>query len=562
MGRCKTLLAIAALAWTAVSNAAPRVFDLEIMGGTIVDGTGNPWYKGDIGIKGNQIVAIGDLRGRSAAREIDARGKVVAPGFIDMMGGSSLPLLEDPVSAESKLRQGITTMMAGEGESMAPQNARTIKILEEETGVRATWKTYREYMSLLQNRGVALNVMHNVGAAQVREYVMGSTDRPPTAGELKQMKELIAQAMADGAVGLSTALIYPPDAYTDTNDLIQLAKVVAKYRGVYFTHVRNESGHLLDALDEAIRIGREAGVPVHIYHLKAAGARNWDLVGRALTRIEEARKGGVDVTADIYPYKHNGLNLTDFIPPKRFAGGMQAFVKSLSDPLVRRDIRRELEYKTDWENWYLSVGSDWNNVLISEMGPNGNRALNGLSVQQAAMRDGRDVWSEFFALIRQGNPFVSVLSMNEQQKRAILNAPFVSICTDGPPIDPVGAKGSPTESFSPRAFGAFARIIERYVREEHVISLEDAIREMTSLPAEILQLQDRGHIGTGMKADIVVFDPRAVRETGTYAKPLSYAVGFEYVLVNGTLVIDDGRWTGALPGSIIRHGPCGDLPHC
>jgi len=537
----------------AQANSAAKPFDVLITGGRIVDGAGNPWFGADVGIRDGVIAEIGSLAGRSAGRTIDARGSVVTPGFIDMMGGSSLPLLLDPVSAESKLRQGITTMMVGEGDSLAPQNDRTAAQDIEGASFKISWRTYAQYLALLEKKGVAMNVIHNVGATQVREIVIGDEDKAPTPQQLAEMKSLVAQAMKDGSVGLSTALIYPPGTFAKTEELIELSKVAAQYGGVYFSHMRNESTHLLEAIQEVIRIGKEAGIPVHIYHLKAAGEENWPLMEQALKLIQQAREQGVDITADIYPYIRNGLGLRALVHPRHFAAGSDAFVKSLAAPSFRREIRREMETTSDWENWYRWVGSNWDNVLISSVGPKGDASLNGLSVQAAAKRRNVDPWDVFFDLIKQGDPFVSPKSMNEGQKQAALRASFVSIDCDAAPINPANSAASLGQSSAPRAFGTFARILAKYVREEHVISLEDAVRKMSSLPANSLKLFDRGRLSPGFRADILVFDPAKVQDTATFDKPLSYSVGFDYVLVNGTLVIDNNRSTGALSGSVLRH---------
>lgn len=533
---------------------APEPFDVLIIGGHIVDGSGAPWYQADLGVRDGRIAAIGNLVGQSAKKTILAEGMVVAPGFVDMMGGSSYPLLVDPASAQSKLRQGITTMQVGEGSSPAPQNAATAA--RDSAGeLHITWRTYSEYFAVLEQKGVGLNVMHNVGAAQVRQIVIGEENRAPTPAELLKMKELVAEAMNDGAVGLSTALIYPPGAYATTEEIIELARTAAEYGGVYFTHMRNESGALLEAIEEAIRIGREAGIPVHIYHLKAAGQRNWPLMSQAIDRIAQARRRSIDVTSDIYPYTRNGIGLRSFIHPRHYAQGDAAFLLRLADPDLRHHLRQEIENDTSWENWYVHVGRDWNNVLISSVGEGVRRDLQGLSVQQAAEKLGADPWTAFFDLVQQGPVFVAPESMNEEQKRVALRAPFVTICTDAAPINPETAEKALGQSFHPRAFGAFARVLAKYVREGRVISLEEAIRKMTSLPANRLRLYDRGRLSPGLRADVVIFDPQLVQDTATFTKPLSYSVGFAYVLVNGRVVIDGGHWTGELPGTVIRHRP-------
>jgi N-acyl-D-amino-acid deacylase len=376
-------------------------FDLVISGAHVIDGSGNPWYVADVGIRDGLIVTIGNLSKRASVRVIDARGLVLAPGFIDMMGGTTLPLLLDPLTAQSKLRQGVTTMMAGEGDSMAPQDGRTIKELNLPGGI-SPWTTFEDYDRQLDAKGIGINVIHNVGAAQVRRVVIGDEDRAPTPEQLAKMKEIVAKAMQDGSVGLSTALIYPPGTYAKTEELIELAKVAAQHDGVYFSHMRNESAQLLDAIGETIRIGEEAHIPVHIYHLKAAGEDNWPLMAKAIALIQSARDRGIDVTADIYPYIRNGIGLGSFIHPKHYANGTDTFLPTLSDPQVRADLRKEIETTTDWENWYHHVGKNWANVLVVQVPAKVDKRYEGKSVQEIAALRNADVWDTFFYLVQQG----------------------------------------------------------------------------------------------------------------------------------------------------------------
>jgi N-acyl-D-amino-acid deacylase len=520
-------------------------FDVVISGAHVIDGSGNPWYLADVGIRNGLIVEIGNLSERPSTRVIDAHGMVLAPGFIDMMGGTSLPLLVDPLTAQSKLRQGVTTMMAGEGDSIAPQDERTIKELNLPAGI-SHWTTFREYHRMLDRKGMGINVIHNVGAAQVRRVVIGDEDREPTPEQMAKMKEIVAKAMQDGSVGLSTALIYPPGSYARTEEIIELAKVAAENGGVYFSHMRNESGGLLEAIQETIRIGEEAHIPVHIYHLKAAGQDNWPLMTKAILLIQSARDRGVDVGADIYPYIRNGIGLGSFLDPKHYAKGSEAFLPTLSDPRVRAELRKEIETTTNWENWYHHVGKNWDNVLVVQVPAKLDKRYEGKSVQEIAALRGADVWDTFFYLVQQGGVDVDPKSMDENQKQQALRAPFVSIGSDAEPMNPA------ISTFAhPRTFGTFPRILAKYVREEKVISLESAIREMTSLPANQLKLWNRGRIAPGLAADLVSFDPAKVADTATFAKPLSYAIGMEYVFVNGQLAIDKGQPTGVLAGKVI-----------
>jgi len=544
--RCHAILLTVLLT---ASCQAPPEYDVLIRNGTVLDGTGSPGTRTDVAVSNGAIAAIGPLEGARAKRVLDAEGRIVSPGFIDMMGGSSLPLVTDAPSAESKLRQGITTMMAGEGGSLAPQNERTFAELPRGE-LDARWTSFDEYFRVLESKGIALNVLHNVGAEQARRLVLGDEDIAPTPSDLEKMKALVEQAMKDGAVGLSTSLIYPPGAYAKTEEIVELARAAAAHGGVYFTHMRNESGGLLEAIDEALRVGSEAGIPVHIYHLKAAGQENWPLMEEALARLREAIGSGMDVTADIYPYVRNGIGLGSFLHPRHYAKGEEAFLATLSDPKVREELRKEVEETADWENWYRHVGRDWGNVLIAEVGPDSDPAVVGLSIEEAAEHMGKDVWDAFFDLVAARGTGVCPESMDEGQKHLAMKEPFIAFDNDTQPTNPKSVA-----SVHPRAFGAFPRILAKYVREENVIPLPEAIRKLTSLPAAILRLSRRGRIEVGYAADVVVFDPERIEDTATFTEPLSYSVGIDHLLVNGDLVIADGEMTGALPGKVLRHRP-------
>ena len=519
-------------------------FDILILHARILDGAGNPWYRGDIGITGDRITAIGHLEGYHGNRIIDAADRVVTPGFVDMMGQSSLVLVTDPGSAESKLRQGITTYLSGEGGSPAPQNAETMGdgvVLGADT---LRWTTYGEYFALLEARGIALNVVHDVGLTQVRRVVLGDNDVQPTPEQLEEMKALVHQAMEDGAVGVSTSLIYPPAVYASTEELIELARVAGEYGGVYFTHMRNESFAVLDAIREALAVGKGAGVPVHIYHLKAAGQENWPLMLEALALIDSARTAGMDVTADIYPYIRNGIRLGSFLHPRHYADGQDAFLATLTDPDVRRALRREVETTGDWENWYRWVGMDWDNVLI-DAAPDAR--VVGQSIAGAARTLGTDAWTAFFDLVQGGGVNVNPKSMNEEQKWQAFAFGWVMIDTDASPVNP-----ATNAAAHPRAFGAFPRVIAKYVREDRALTLEDAVRRMSSMAAHRLGIRDRGILAPGMVADLLIFDPDRVQDEATFAEPMKYATGMDYVLVNGVPVIDDGKMMDVRPGRLLR----------
>jgi N-acyl-D-aspartate/D-glutamate deacylase len=533
-------LPAALLALLPLTGPAPaQPFDLLITNGRVVDGMGNPWYRADLGIRDGRVAAIGNLRGQPASRTIDAGGQIVAPGFIDMMGGGSSPLLANPASAQSKLRQGITTMFAGEGSSEAPRG-------DDEPPVAGhRWRTFAQYFAILEKKGIPLNVVHNVGAAQIRRLVIGAQDRAPTPAELDRMRALAGQAMRDGAAGLSTALIYPPGTYARTGELVALAETVARHGGIYSTHMRNESAALLEAIEESLEIGRRAGLPVHIYHLKAAGQDNWPLMEKAIAKIQAARDSGYDVTADIYPYIRNGLGIAALIHPRHFAAGADKFLPTLDDPNVRARLREEIESTAGWENWYRHAGRDWNNILIAQAR---DKSMEGKSLAEAAQARGLDPWTLFFSLVRQGGVSVNPKSMNEEQKHLALRTPFVSFCTDASPTDIQTATGA-----HPRAFGAFPRVLAKYVREDRILPLEEAIRKMTSLPANRLSLHDRGRIAPGMAADLVVFDPNRIRDTADFTRPLAFPEGISHVLVNGVPAISGGQTTPALAGKVLRH---------
>jgi N-acyl-D-aspartate/D-glutamate deacylase len=549
--KIRTQAALGALLLAAFAPAAQAddTWDFLITNARIVDGSGSPWFRGAIAIDDGKIVWIGNettdtLR---AARIIDAKDRVVSPGFMDFMGQSTLVYVTNPASAQSRLTQGITVHLSGEGGSPAPQNQTTQPDPVMIQGKPYRWRTYKEYFDILETLGVPVNVVHNVGAAQVRRVVMGVEDRKPSAREMETMKTLVDEAMRDGASGLSTALIYPPGNYQSTAELIELAKMVKPYGGFYSTHMRNESNKLLESIDESIAIGKGAGIPVQIYHLKAAGVKNWPLMQKAVDKIADARTAGLDVTTDVYPYVRNGIGLGSFVPPWSYAKGPEAFYKTLSDPKVRADLRKVVETDTSWENWYDHVGQDWANVQITD--ERLGKELVGLSIAEAAKLRGKDTWTFVFDTIAEGGISVAPLSMNEEQKHIALKAPFVMINTDTSPASP-DVDGLATH---PRAYGTMPRVLAKYVRDEKVIPLEEAIRRMTSASANRLGLFDRGRLGVGYAADVVIFDPETVQDRATFENPAQYSTGMDYVFVNGVLAIEDGKMTGARAGKVIRY---------
>jgi N-acyl-D-aspartate/D-glutamate deacylase len=532
---------------TEEGEGTAEAFDVLILNARIVDGGGNPWIRGDIGIRDDRITAVGHLDGQEALRTIDAVDRVVSPGFIDMMGQASLVLMTDPPSAESKLRQGITTYLSGEGGSPAPQSEATLTNPPVVGGDTLRWRTYAEYFEMIEGFGIPINVVHDVGLTQVRRVVLGDGDVRPDLAEIEEMKALVRQAMEDGAVGVSTSLIYPPAIYADTDELIEMARVAGEYGGVYFTHMRNESHAVLDAIREALEIGRGAEVPVHIYHLKAAGQENWPLMVEAIALIDSARTAGMDVTADIYPYIRNGIGLGSFLHPRHYSQGTGPFLATLDDPELRRSLRREVESTADWENWYRHVGMEWDNVLIVSAPASIDQRVIGRSVAGAAEILSTSEWDVFFDLVKGGGVSVNPRSMNEEQKWQALRAEWVMIDTDASPVNPATSASS-----HPRAFGAFPRVIRKYVHEDGVITLEDAIRRMTSLAAHRLGLQDRGLIAPGMAADLLIFDPERVMDRADFGEPMRYAEGMDYVFVNGVAVIDEGVMSNTKPGRLLR----------
>ena len=533
----------------AISGCADDApFDVLLTDARVVDGSGGPSFEADVGLRGDRIAAVGVLAGHSAHRTIDAAGRVVSPGFIDMMGQASLVLITDPPSAESKLRQGITTYLSGEGGSAAPQSEATLRNPPVIDGDTLRWRRYSEYFAIMERYGIPINVVHDVGLTQVRRVVLGDEDVAPTPEQLEEMKALVREGMEDGAVGVSTSLIYPPAIYASTDELVALSAVAGEYGGVYFTHMRNESHAVLEAIREAITIGEGAGVPVHIYHLKAAGQRNWPLMDEALALIDSVRAAGMDVTADIYPYVRNGIGLGSFLHPRHYARGTGAFLATLGDADLRARLREEVETDSEWENWYQHVGMDWNNVLIVSAPDAVGPGVVNRSVAEAAEVLGTDPWNAFFDLVQAGGVSVNPLSMNEEQKWAALRAPYVMIDTDASPVNPASVSGT-----HPRAFGAFPRVIAKYVMEDGIITLEEAVRRMTSLAAERLLLRDRGVVAEGMAADLVVFDPARLRDRADFgANATLQSEGVDYLFVNGGLVIDDGELTDAMPGRLLR----------
>lgn len=523
----------------AIGDEPTPGFDILLRGGRVVDGTGAPWYEADVAVRDGRIAKIGRIPEESAERVIDCAGLIVCPGFIDMMGQTGEPFLDDPESALNLLTQGITTINAGEGHSPAP-------ILDEQQQ-NHRWRSVGEYFLLLELSGMPVNVAQTVGHTQVRRVVLGEIDRRPTDDELERMQDYVRQAMDDGAIGLSTALIYPPAVFGTTEEIAALAAAAGESGGRYYTHMRNEGDQLLEAIDEALEIGRSGGVPVHIFHLKAAGRQNWGKIDEAVARINAARAAGQQVTADIYPYVNNGLGLAAFIHPRHFAEGHEALVRRLDDPDLRAEIRQEMEELPGWENWYRHIGQDWNNVVLGSINAPDYRDYAGKSLAEIATATDKDPWDVFFEITRHG-AFALPRSMSEANKIKLMQQPFISFCTD---VGPAGGSGIASH---PRAWGSFPRILSRYVRELGAVSLEQAVSQATSVAANEIMAYDRGRISEGLAADIVVFSFEEITDRATLSEPATPSTGIRYVLVNGEVVLEGGEMTEARPGHVLR-GP-------
>ena len=552
---CQALLiAVIILNCASLWSAAPQSFDIVITNGHIIDGTGSPWYSGDIGIRDGKITAIGNLAAAPRTRTIDAGGKVVAPGFIDMLGQSDLTILVDP-RLPSKIYQGITTEITGEGGSAAPLNDAIIRADHagyEHYHITPDWRTFRGYFARLEKQGMGINLASYVGATQVRRMVLGDDDRQPTPEQLDQMKTLVQQAMRDGAVGVSTALQYAPAPYAKTEELIALAGEASKFGGIYATHMRDEGDHVLPAIDEALRIGREAHIPVEIWHIKVAGKENWGRMPEVVAKINAARAQGVDISANTYAYTAWFNTMSAFIPPWAHDGGDAKLVERLKDPATREHIRKDLLTSSNiWQNeWQEIPGPE--SVLIGVVQNPKLLPLQGKTLAEVAKIWNKDPMDALFDLLIEDNAFteVAVFGMSEPDVTLALQQPWVSIDNDSEGTSPEGILGQ--EHPHPRAYGTFPRILRKYVREENKLTLEDAIRKFSALPAQRMRLTDRGVLKAGMWADLVVFDPATVRDVATFDNPNQLSQGMEYVLVNGVAVIDDRRMTGAKPGKVLR----------
>ena len=551
------IVAVAVLAGSIlVACSKPTSYDLILRGGKIVDGSGESAYVGDVAINGDAISALGDLGDAVSENEIDVSGLAVAPGFTNMLSWSTESLIEDGRS-QSEIRQGVTLQVFGEGFSMGPLNEEGKAVLLAQQGdvkYDIEWNTLGEYLDYLAARGVSTNIASYIGAANPREYVIGYDDREPTSDELDEMRSLVRQAMEEGAMGIASSLIYPPGSFAKTDELIELSKVAAEYDGVYASHIRNEGSDLLGAIDELITIAREADIRAEIYHYKVAGQANWDKFDESVAMIEAARAEGLEITADVYTYPAGATGLNASIPPWVQEGGFETSVKRMQDPAIRKKLAQEMITESDeWDNAYLEAGSP-DKILLVSFKSDALKPLTGKTLAEVAEMRGTSPQETAMDLIIEDNSRVGTVyfTQSEDIVRKISMLPWVSFNSDEAAQAPEGVflKSNP----HPRAYGSFARVLAQYVREDQVITLEDAVRKLAALPAEVLKLDRRGMLKAGNFADVVVFDPATIQDHATFAEPHQYATGVTHVFVNGTQVIEDGAHTGATPGVAIR-GP-------
>ena len=538
------------------SKAAPPEYDIIIRNGRVVDGTGRSAFSADVAIKGDRVASIGNLRGAQAKRTIDARGHVVAPGFIDMLGQSEQFLLIDP-RAMSKVMMGVTTEITGEGESIAPLNDRILKEQEDfnrRFNLTVDWRTLDGYFKRLAKQGSGVNLGTFVGATQVREYVIGYDDRPPTPAELEQMKKLVAEAMKEGALGVSTSLQYVPARFATTDEIVALAKVAHQYGGIYITHQRSEANSIDDSMKEVFEIARRASIPVEIWHFKTAYKQNWGRMPEMLRRIEAARRRGLKITADVYPYVAGSTSLSACLPPWALEGGTDRMIARLHDKQTRARLIREIAADSrDWENIYLGSGGP-SGILIASVVNRDLERWQGKRLSEIATEQKKEPLDALldFIIADHGQTGAIFFMMSESDMKAALKSPFVSICTDnGARATDGPLAGSKSH---PRGWGTYPRVLGRYVRDEHLMPLEFAIHKMTGLPAANVGLQQRGLLREGYFADITIFDPKTVIDRATFEDPNQYPIGINYVIVNGQIEVDSGQRTPALAGRVLR-GP-------
>ena len=531
-------------------------YDVILRGGTIYDGSGTAPYVGDVAIQGDVVAGLGKLSDSTGKTEIDVSGLAVAPGFINMMCTAEVTLIEDGRS-QSDIRQGITLEVMGESDSMGPLNeSMRNRMLSEQGDIQfpIEWTTLGEYLQFLERRGVTPNVASFICAATPRINVIGYDNRPPTPEELKRMQDMVRQAMEEGAFGLASALIYPPGCFAKTDELIALAKIAAEYDGVYISHVRSEGEKLIEAVQELLTIARAAGIRAEIYHLKTAGRENWPKLDQVISMVDEARSEGMRITADVYTYTAGSAGLNSTMPPWVQKGGFEASLRRMKDPATRKRIIREMrDSRSGWENMYLEAGSP-DKILLAGFRNEKLKPFTGKTLAEIAKMRGTSPEETVMDLIIEDNsPIMTIyFTQSEENLRKKIALPWVSFCTD---MESIAAEGVFLKSsMHPRAYGSFARLLGKFVREEKLIPLEEAIRKLTSLPAENLKLDRRGSLKENNFADVVVFDPAKIQDHATYEKPHQYATGIIHVFVNGVQVLKDGDHTGAKPGRFVR-GP-------
>jgi len=553
---CVMLAAGSSVQMSNKTTAAAPDYDVLITNGAVIDGSGRPRFNADVGIKGDRIAKIGNLRGATATRTVDARGMVVAPGFIDMLGQSEQYVLIDP-RAMSKVMMGVTTEITGEGESIAPLNDRILKEQEDfnrRYNLTVNWRTLGEYFARLEKQGAGINLGTFVGATQVREYAIGYDDRPPTASELEQMKKLVADAMKDGALGISTSLQYVPARFAKTDELVELSKVAHQYGGIYISHQRSEANAIDDSMKEVFEIARRANIPAEIWHFKTAYKKNWGRMPEMLRRIEEARKQGLKITADVYPYVAGSTSLSACLPPWALEGGTDKMVTRLKDAETRKRLKWEISNDAkDWENIYLGSGGP-GGILIGSVVNRELDSWQGKRLSEIATAQNKDPLDALFDFIiaDHGQTGAIFFMMQESDMQAALKSPLVSICTDsGARATDGPLAGSKSH---PRGWGTYPRILGKYVRDEKLMPLELAINKMTGLPASNVGLRERGMIHEGYFADITIFDPNTVIDRATFEDPNQYPMGINYVIVNGQIEVDNGKRTAVLAGRPLR-GP-------
>ena len=552
--RAATALLAALCLPACARSAAQQPYDLVITGGSVLDGEGAPAVRADVGIRAGRIAAIGDLAAAAATRRIDASGLTVSPGFIDMHNHSDYTILVEPKS-ESMIRQGVTTMVLGESRSAGPIKAGSDEARARADGVTVDWTTLGGYFAKLEQQHMSTNIASYVGEEQVWTHVKGYGESPATPAELDAMKALIAQAMEDGAMGLSTALLQPPSSFAKTADLIELAKTAKRYGGIYSSHIRDEGEGVFRAIDEAIQVGKGAGIPVDIIHMKIAHQKLWGRASEIIAMVQKARDQGYDIRANVYPYTAGQNNLSSIVPPWAHDGGREKMLERLGDPAARKRMRDEvMNGLPNWYNHYLATGDGWGGMILVSLKHERNRPFQGRRMSELiAARGGHPADVLFDVLIEENGSVPTVFfHHSEADMQLILQQPWTSIGSDGSAVNPDGPTGQTHPH--PRYYGTFPRVLGRYVRELKTITLPDAVKKMTSMNADKIGIKDRGRLKEGLAADVTIFDPARVIDRATFEQPHQFPVGIKYVIVNGVVTIDNEQHTGALAGRVI-YGP-------